>query len=269
MLTIYCTSIKYFNVLDKLPSYVKVIGLGDRVFPNHWLNESSGKNIKNLNKYYGELTAFYWIWKNKLNEFNDNDLIGFCHYRKLWLNELFHEKNNKSVKSLYSNLLNKENALLKQKDVLQVQPIVFKKKNLIEDFSKIHNTDIIHECLNFLPTEIKFNFLSHLNSNILYPLNMFIAKKDLFNEYCKILFPWMEQCMELFLKKNILVSYNTRLPAFLAERFTSFWFSQNLNRSNLSYARLGKFFLSNKVNRFINPIKLPFTSKMYPTLHKY
>ena len=62
MLTIYCTSIKYFKVLDKLPPYVKVIGLGDRVFPKHWLNESIGKNIKNLNKYYGELTAFYWVW---------------------------------------------------------------------------------------------------------------------------------------------------------------------------------------------------------------
>ena len=196
-------------------------------------------------------------------------MIGFCHYRKLWLNDLFLEKNKQSIKSLYSSLLNKENTLLKQKDVLQVQPIIFKNKNLLEDFSKIHDTNIIYECLDFLPSEIKLNFSNHLYSNILHPLNMFIVKKNLFNEYCKILFPWMEDCMKLFIKKNILVSYNTRLPAFLAERFTSFWFSQNLNRSNLSYARLGKFFLSNKVNRFINPIKLPFTSKMYPTLHKY
>jgi len=269
MLTVYCTTTKYFNVLDKLPSYIKVIGLGDGVFPKHWLSESDGQNIKHLNKYYGELTAFYWVWKNKLNEFTNKDLVGFCHYRKLWLNDLSKQKNKLSFKSLNSKLLDSQNVFLNQKDVFQVQPIIFKNRNLIEDFSLIHNTNIIYKCLDFLPVKIRSNFLDHLQSNILYPLNMFIVKKNLFNEYCEILFPWVDKCMELFLKENILTSYNVRLPAFLTERFTSFWFSQNINKLNFSYARLGKFFLSNKINSFINPIKLPFTSRMYPTLHKY
>ena len=37
----------------------------------------------------------------------------------------------------------------------------------------------------------------------------------------------------------------------------------------LSYAKIGKFMLSNKVNKYINPIKMPFTFRMYPTIHDY
>jgi hypothetical protein len=32
---------------------------------------------------------------------------------------------------------------------------------------------------------------------------------------------------------------------------------------------LGQFLLSNNINKFINPIKIPFTFRMYPTLHDY
>ena len=98
---------------------------------------------------------------------------------------------------------------------------------------------------------------------------MFIAKKSHFIEYCNVIFPWLEKCMNYCQEKKLLYSYNTRLPAFLAERFTSFWFSQYQKKENLSYARLGSFFLSNKLNLYINPLKIPFTSRMYPTIHKY
>ena len=29
------------------------------------------------------------------------------------------------------------------------------------------------------------------------------------------------------------------------------------------------FFLSEKVNKFVNPLKLPFSFRMYPTVHRY
>ena len=33
-LEIYCTALQYFNVLDKLPSYIKPLGLGNHTYQN-------------------------------------------------------------------------------------------------------------------------------------------------------------------------------------------------------------------------------------------
>ena len=266
---IYCTSIKPYSLLNKLPEYIKPLGLGDTDFPGYWLNEKKEQNIKHLNKYYGEVSGFYWVWKNNINKFNDDDFIGFCHYRKLWLNYLSDNKKRMSTKSLYEDLLKSSNNIFDKVDVIQVQPILFKNKNLLEDFFSVHKTNILNKSLDFLDEPIRSNFFRSLNSNVLFPLNIFIVKKKLFIEYCNILFPWLDKSMKYCEENKLLSSYNIRLPAFLAERFTSFWFNQYQNKHYLSYARLGSFFLSNKLNKFINPLKIPFTSRMYPTIHKY
>ena len=112
-------------------------------------------------------------------------------------------------------------------------------------------------------------FIKYLNGNELCGLNMFITKVHLFKEYCENLFPWLDKSLNYCLKNNLCNDYNTRLPAFLTERFTSFWFSKISNRKYLSYARLGKFMLSNGLNKFMNPTKIPFTFRMYPTIHDY
>ena len=100
-LEIYFTTLKYYSVLDKLPSYIKPLGLGNYTYPKHWLVEKNGENIADLNKFFSEWTGIYWIWKNKLNNISDDDWIGNCHYRKLWLNDLYDKKQKFSTKSLY------------------------------------------------------------------------------------------------------------------------------------------------------------------------
>ena len=44
-LDIYCTTLSYFSVLDKLPSYIKPLGLGNVAYPEDWLTEKEGNNI--------------------------------------------------------------------------------------------------------------------------------------------------------------------------------------------------------------------------------
>ena len=60
---------------------------------------------------------------------------------------------------------------------MQVQPIVFKNRNLIEDFHLIHKNNMLIKSLDYLDTEIKNNFFHFLSKSTLYPLNMFIVKK--------------------------------------------------------------------------------------------
>ena len=265
---IFCTSLNYYKIIDTLPNNIIPLGLGEKSFPPHWHHEKQGKNISHLNTHYGELTGLYWIWKNTIKEMKKDDLIGNCHYRKLWLNNLYQKKQKFSISSLYRNLLKQTN-YIENFDSIQVQPILFKNINLFDDFEKIHRTGVLKDLVNFLDEKNKILFSKHLNENILFPLNMFITRVEIFEKFCEQIFPWLDKCLNIYEKKKMLNGYNTRLPAFLAERFTSFWFSQFTNRSILSYARLGKVFLSNKVNKIFNPIKLPLTFRMYPTLHKY
>ena len=63
-LEIYCTALQYFSVIDKLPSYIKPLGLGNNTYPKHWLAEKNGENIANLNRYFSEWTGLYWLLQN-------------------------------------------------------------------------------------------------------------------------------------------------------------------------------------------------------------
>ena len=266
---IYCASVIYRKILDKLPHNIVPLGVGKKQFPKHWLTENTASNISDLNKYYGEHSGVYWVWKNCMNEFNSDDWIGFCHYRKFWLNNIYEKKQKKSVDSLFNNLLKSDNPIFLDNDVILIQPIIYKNKNLFQDFYSVHQTNILKESVSFLKNDLKKNFLNHLNSNTLYPLNMFIVKKKYFTEYCENIFPWLERCMIRSRELNLLKDYNIRMPSFLAERFVSFWFSSFKKKDFLSYARIGNFFLSDYTNYLLNPLKIPLTFRMYPTIHDY
>jgi hypothetical protein len=268
-LDIYCTTIKYFKVLENLPSYITPVGLGDNIFPDHWITEKKGTNISNLNKYYAEFTMFYWMWKNKTKTLNKDDLIGSCQHRYLWLDKKYLNKQRPSIKSLYSQLLKVDNKNLYKNDVTVFSPIIFSKKNLLEDFEEVHKNFALRESIGFLNLSDRKKFQNHLQQNKLFSHNMFITNSAYFVEYCEAIFPWLDKCLKYCEQNKLLTGYNLRLPAFLGERFTSFWFSQFKKRHFLSFARLGSFFLSNKVNSIVNPLKLPFTFNQYPTIHKY
>ena len=125
------------------------------------------------------------------------------------------------------------------------------------------------DCINFLKADLREEFKKYLNGNKLCPHGMFITKAHLLNRYFEILFPWLEKCYAYCIEKKLMKDYNTRLPGFIMERFASFWFSKNIKKKQLSYARLGKFMLSNNINKYINPMKIPFTFRMHPTLHDF
>ena len=91
-LKIYCFTIKNYKILEKLPKHILPLGLGNNQFPNNFLNEKQGANISNLNKYYGEASGLYWIWKNEIKNMNKNNWIGSCNYRKLWLDKCYNKK---------------------------------------------------------------------------------------------------------------------------------------------------------------------------------
>ena len=79
----FCISLEsnHYDFIKEL-GYIPV-GLGEKHFSNDWFSDKSGTNISEKNKYYGEYTYHYWIWKNYLDKLDDG-WIGFCQYRKFW-----------------------------------------------------------------------------------------------------------------------------------------------------------------------------------------
>lgn len=269
-LKIYCMTIKDYDVLNKLPEYIIPFGLGENIYKNNWLNEKSGENINKMNKYFGEATGIYWIWKNELKNFSKNDWIGFCQYRRLWLNKYFEKKQYNNFTSLYSNLLDVKNKIFLDTKSILIQPTYFQEQTLLSQFNKIYGDKIIENCVNLMSSfNEKKEFMKYLNLNSFSICNMFITKPEIFDNYCKSIFDWIFKCYDYCNKNNLLDGNNARLPIFLIERYTSFWFHHHTKPKYLSFARLGNFFLSNKINKYLNPLKLPFTFRNYPTIHKF
>jgi len=46
------------------------------------LKDNLGENISEMNGYYCELTAHYWVWKNAKKYYPNLKYVGFCHYRR-------------------------------------------------------------------------------------------------------------------------------------------------------------------------------------------
>ena len=56
-----------------------------------------------------------------------------------------------------------------------------------------------------------------------------LAKKKIVQKWFNTLFPWLEKCEEIFGFDDLKGYDTTRLYAFLAERYLSFWFKKYSN----------------------------------------
>ena len=52
-LKIYCFTLNEYLILNKLPSYIQILGLGKTNFKKNYLDEKKGLNLNSLNHYYG------------------------------------------------------------------------------------------------------------------------------------------------------------------------------------------------------------------------
>ena len=134
------------------------------------------------------------------------DIVEIERFRKKKFieNESFYKK---IFTNLYSNLLDEKNKIYQNSDIIIPQPVYFKNKSLIQDFDECHKKGLLNEVINFLPAEERDPFESHLKQNVLYLGNMFITKRKYFENYCEIIFPWVEKCFNFCRDKNYLNDY--------------------------------------------------------------
>ena len=252
---------------DKIKSlnYIPV-GLGNKKFSSKWIRDNSGENISVKNSFYGEYTFHYWFWKNKLKEISDHTWIGFCAYRRFWTKSSNSLKifNKQDFLSEIPNDWDNYDVILGQnifmdgwtpmkvlkhglKSFILNPTFIFKKNwNLKLHFDSFHGYGNLDKAIEMLNDNDKKDFSSFMkNQNFYNRGNMFIIKnKKIIHNFYNTIFPWLERCEKVFgFNKD---SYgNTRIYAFLMERFVSYWFNKyakvkvwpiafyNINKENL------------------------------------
>lgn len=202
--------------------------------------DDEGDNISDKNASYCELTATYWAWKNVTA-----DYYGLFHYRR-YLNFAPESKTTHYAGRAYSTIpaaiediqLNES----RMREVIEKYDLVVPRKDntqaatgdasLYEQYASEHYAKDLDFCIEY----IKSNhtniapYLDVLQGNEAYFCNMFVMKKELFNEYCEFIF----DVLDSFEANTDLSGYNTqqyRVTGFLAERLTNV-FIQYLIASN-------------------------------------
>ncbi len=162
--------------------------------------------FRKKNKQYCELTALYYIWKN-----DRSDYVGLSHYRRRFqLSEI------EVGKLVMSDI-----------DVVVTVPI-FNLNTVRGQYGLDHDIcdwDIMLEGIERLYPEYSVTADKIQQGNFYYAYNMFIAKREILNNYCKWLFDILDYCEKRILKKNDV--YQERYAGFLAERLLTIYFTHN------------------------------------------
>ncbi len=246
--------IEMYSITHKRVKFIEntnynLVNVGKNHISDKYLNCDTGDNIIDKERFYSELTFHYWFWKNKL-KFEHERWIGFCQRRRFWTKTKISE-NNVNYNSVKSNLLEtipekfnnydsflcertnvnkiKKIKILKKgfRSILKDPSILFdtKKQSLKFQFEMQHGYDIIEKAIELLDNEDKIGFTKYMENEVSFSAhNMFITKPKYLKKWYEHIFKWLNKCEKIigFNFKN----YETRIYAYLSERYISYWFNK-------------------------------------------
>lgn len=209
-----------------------------------YIGDNTGDNISVKNPNYCELTGLYWAWKNV-----SCDYIGLCHYRRYFASNAKAQDKKTTIfhKSDYEKMLQQYDVLLPQKRNYYIETV----RSQYEHAHNKRDLDEVEKIVQGLYPEYSEAFTVVMSRRKLYIFNMFVMKKEKFNEYCKWLFDILFE-----LEKRIDITdydpYNARVFGFLSERLFNVWLEkQNLKIKEVPVVFLEKQDWGKKIYEFL------------------
>lgn len=209
-------------VIEPLPAYQPII-VGNSTFDidNAW-HDNTGDNIACKNPSFCELTALYWYWKNKIDDYN---IIGLSHYRRYFTTNLFSDKSQYFLKD------SEMQAILKESDIILPQRFHWLRYTVAEKYYKGGNgkqADLLgmRKCINEICPEYIPSFDEVMEGHSASYCNMFVAKKEMAATYFEWLFRLLFQ-MEAITDIRHYNDAERRIFGYLGELLLNVWVAHN------------------------------------------
>ena len=192
------------------------------------ITDDSGDNISKKNPNYCELTALYWIWKNKLSNLENlkNSYYGLFHYRRVL------DISEEDV----------ERMILNDVDAVLPFPTIHE-----PDISEHHvryigdkDWDALQIAVKEIAPEYYVKFSEIFSQPYFYNYNILVAKPTVLSSYCEWLFPILNRIEELCeSKENVRLD---RYMGYLGENLLTLYFLYN--KEQLKIVHTGRLMLT-------------------------
>lgn len=189
------------------------------------LKDNTGDHISEKNGNYCELTALYWIWKNRLQTEKDGgeskrQYYGLAHYRRhLSLN----------ADDFYRPYDNDVDVVLPYP--LPYEPNIHAHHKM---FIKDEDWRATVQALCELDPRYKALITSVFSQRYLFNCNIFLAKKHILENYCEWLFPLLFRIEELSVPKGNQRA--DRYIGYIAESLETLYFMERRDALKIVYA---------------------------------
>lgn len=178
--------------------------------------DNQGDNISKKNGSYNELTAIYWAWKNL-----DADAIGLVHYRRLL--SLNHKKN-------FSTVLSNDEAqkLLEENSIILPKKRHYYIETNYSHYVHAHHAEPLRECRRIVASAYPEYLQSYdlvMKRTSAHMFNIFIMKKDYFDDYCTWMFDILDK-LDRRIDTSNYNAYESRMLGFVSELLLDVWLDQ-------------------------------------------
>lgn len=200
------------------------------------LGDDSGENISRKNRRYNELTVIYWAWKN-FQKLGNPDYIGFMHYRRFFIFDQWKNADWRlgvfPTRAKGTDLDERIGAANAQK-IIDGADLCYAcyddRRNVREQYAagRAHRPEDLAACLAIIDRQspdYSQAARAYLAGKRQYFCNMFIMRRQIFNEYCQWIFPIL-QAFDAGRDYSRLSPEEARF--FVSERLTGIFVSKKL-----------------------------------------
>jgi len=253
-------------------SLIQPIHVGKANNPNEigCPGDDTGDNISFKNPFYCELTAHYWVWKNT----QPADYVGFMHYRRHFnfskdqqvpednwgvvnyerIDASYHDKFGLNDKDISLCLMDVDILLPKKWDVSAAGSKNNYHHYKVSNYLHIEDYDAALEILADIYPEYSSAADKFNNATDGYYTNMFVMRKDIFNDYSKWLFTILERLEDKLRFKNYN-SQEKRVVGHISERLLNIYIAYQIEQHAFKVKELQRTFIEQETfNATLKPI---------------